>query len=74
MKIFALGAAGFIGSHLTHRLLKEGHTVTAIDLQTEKVKDCLNHPNLTFLKEDIRSPGFDLDLFVQDADLVCAVA
>ena len=56
MKILSLGAAGFIGSHLTHRLLQEGHRVTALDLDVEKVTDCLEHPNLKFLQQDIRSP------------------
>jgi len=70
MKILTLGAAGFIGSHLTHRLLKEGHAVTAVDLESEKVEDCLDHPQLTFLQQDIRSPGWDLDSLVRDADLV----
>jgi len=70
MKILSLGGGGFIGSHLTHRLLAEGHTVTAVDLQTDKVVDCLNHPRLTFLQQDIRKPGWDLDSLVRDSDLV----
>jgi UDP-apiose/xylose synthase len=70
MKILSLGAAGFIGSHLTDRLLKEGHTVTAVDLETDKVSDFLHHPRLKFLQLDIRSPEWDLDKMVQDADLV----
>ena len=70
MKILSLGAGGFIGSHLTQRLLAEGHTVTAVDVQTEKVTEWLEHPNLTFLQQDIRSPQWDLDRHVQDADLV----
>jgi UDP-apiose/xylose synthase len=70
MKILTLGAAGFIGSHLTHRLLKEGHVVTAVDLESDKVDDCLDHPNLTFLQQDIRSPEWDLDSLVRASDLV----
>ena len=31
MKILITGGAGFIGSHLCERLIKDGHTVTAID-------------------------------------------
>ena len=32
MKILCLGAAGFIGSHLTKRLLDEGHTIVGVDI------------------------------------------
>jgi UDP-apiose/xylose synthase len=70
MKILSLGAGGFIGSHLTQRLLAEGHSVTAVDVQTEKVTEWLEHPNLTFLQQDIRSPKWDLDRHVREADLV----
>jgi UDP-apiose/xylose synthase len=70
MKILSLGAGGFIGSHLTQRLLAEGHTVTAVDIQTDKVTEWLNHPRLTFLQQDIRSTEWDLDSAVRDADLV----
>jgi UDP-apiose/xylose synthase len=70
MKILSLGAAGFIGSHLTHRLLREGHVVTAVDAELEKVTDFIRHPNLTVLQEDIRTPGWNLNGLVSDADLV----
>ena len=70
MKILVLGAGGFIGCHLTHRLLQERHAVTAVDLEMDKIADSLNHPNLLFLQQDIRSPEWDLDRRVQDADLV----
>ena len=70
MKILTLGAAGFIGSHLTHRLLREGHDVTAVDLTSEKVTEDLNHPRLKFLRQDIRDPAFDLDSLIGDSDLV----
>src|SRR5260370_24529392 len=70
MKIVTLGAAGFIGSHLTHRLLKARHKVTAVDLYSEKVAEYLNDENLTFIQQDIRSPGWDLDGAVEEADLV----
>ena len=31
MRILILGAAGFLGSHLTDRFLREGHTVVGMD-------------------------------------------
>jgi len=70
MKILVLGAGGFIGCHLTHRLLQERHAVTAVDLDMDKVADSLNYPNLSFLQQDIRSAEWDLDKRVRDADLV----
>jgi len=70
MKILVLGAGGFIGCHLTHRLLQEGHSVTAVDLEMDKVADSLGDPNLSFLRQDIRGPEWNLDQMVRDADLV----
>jgi len=70
MKVLNLGGGGFIGSHLTRRLLSEGHSVTAIDLATEKVSEFLNHPGLTFLEQDIRSREWNLEALVEQADLV----
>ena len=49
MNILNLGGGGFIGSHLTKRLLDEGHSVTAVDLWTDKVGELLDHPRLTFV-------------------------
>jgi len=73
MKILNLGAGGFIGSHLTHRLLAEGHAVTAVDLWSDKVTEMLDHPRLTFIRQDIRDPACNLDQLVTDADLVIGV-
>jgi UDP-apiose/xylose synthase len=70
MKILNLGAGGFIGSHLTQRLLAEGHQVTAVDLWTDKVSELLDHPRLSFVQQDIRSPDWNLDELIADADLV----
>ncbi len=39
MRILNLGAGGFIGSHLTRRLLAEGHTVVALDLYSDKLAE-----------------------------------
>jgi nucleoside-diphosphate-sugar epimerase len=70
MRILNLGAGGFIGSHLTHRLLAEGHSVTAVDLWSDKVDDLLTNPRLTFIQQDIREHGWNLDPLVEQADLV----
>ena len=70
MRILSLGSGGFIGSHLTRRLLASGHSVTAVDLWMDKINDLLDHPGLTFVQQDIRSPEWNIDALVENADLV----
>ncbi|MDD5705596.1 MAG: NAD-dependent epimerase/dehydratase family protein [Kiritimatiellae bacterium] len=70
MKILALGAGGFIGSHLTERLLRDGYAVTGVDTHSDKLTDALKHPSFTFVATDIADRRFDLDAAVRAADLV----
>jgi UDP-apiose/xylose synthase len=70
MKILNLGAGGFIGSHLTERLLAKGHTVVGIDIEYDKIAECIDHSLFTFIHTDIRAPQFDLSPLIADADLV----
>ena len=70
MKVLNLGAGGFIGAHLTHRLLDEGHTVTAVDTHNDKILDILGHPHFMYFERDIRHMEFQLDGLVKEADLV----
>lgn len=57
MRILITGGAGFIGSHLTDRLLGEGHQVVAMDnLVTGDIKNIAHHrdnPNFEFIHHDI---------------------
>ncbi len=57
MRFLIAGAAGFIGSHLTDRLLHDGHTITGVDnLLTGSLKNLAHlqgHPRFRFLERDI---------------------
>jgi len=55
MKILVTGGAGFIGSHLVDRLIKEGHKVVIIDNLSTGKKENLN-PRAKFYQLDICSP------------------
>jgi UDP-glucose 4-epimerase len=77
MRSFVTGGAGFIGSHLVDRLLKDGGEVTVFDNlcsgKMEFLEKHENDPNFTFIKGDI----LDLDALkenIKGSDLVFHIA
>ncbi len=55
MRLLVTGGAGFIGSHLTDRLLAEGHAVRVLDnLSTGKRANLPSHDRLDFIVGDVR--------------------
>jgi len=57
MQVLVTGAAGFLGSHLTDRLLSDGHSVLGVDnLATgdlENIAHLAGHPRFRFENRDI---------------------
>ncbi len=62
MQILVTGAAGFIGSHLSEKLLSLGHQVTGVDnfdpfypknVKEKNLEKCLESKNFTFYNSDI---------------------
>jgi UDP-glucose 4-epimerase len=54
MKVFITGGSGFIGSHLTDRLLSEGNSVVIIDnYETGRRDNLTKHENLTVIEGTI---------------------
>lgn len=74
MRIVVTGGAGFLGSHLTRRLLAEGHEVIALDsLLTgswENLTDVVDHPRLTRIEHDVVN-GYDVGPTERIYNLAC---
>lgn len=74
--VLVTGGCGFIGSHLTEKLLSLGHNVTvfdAIPLEEAKKKNLQgvkDHENLTFVHGDIRDKKALSKLITNDTDKI----
>jgi len=65
LKVFIVGGAGFVGSHLTEKCLNSGSTVVIYDNFSRGRRDFLpNDPNLTIIEGDI----LDVNLLTQSID------
>ena len=81
--IVVTGGAGFIGSHLIDRLLKEGHTVTNTDnfdpfydesIKRENIKGHLEYDTYTIHEVDIRDKGALDKAIPDDTDVIVHLA
>ena len=74
MRILITGADGFIGSHLTEKLLSLGHHVTALSFYNSFgfigwLNDVKKKPNLKIIKGDIRDLQF-IESSIKNIDIV----
>ncbi len=77
MKALITGGAGFIGSHLAERLLKDGHDVAAVDnLSTGSLKNIESfkkHRRFNFIEGDILNAGL-METLVERCEAVFHLA
>jgi len=72
MKFLLTGAAGFIGSHLSKKLLDEGHSVIGFDNLSSgdirNIVEFLDNPNFNFIEGDVSEPfSFEVDYILNFA-------
>jgi UDP-glucuronate decarboxylase len=72
MRILVTGGAGFLGSHLSRKLVFEGHEVLAVDNyytgSKSNVEDLMGNPNFELLRHDVSLPLFvEVDAIVNMA-------
>ena len=60
MKVLLTGGAGFLGSHISNKLIENNHHVTALDdLSTgtlSNIRHLQTNPNFIFVEHDVRKP------------------
>ena len=66
MRILVTGGAGFLGSHLCERLIKDGHEVIAIDNMytgsRSKIEALISNPKFELIRQDVTQPlNFEVD-------------
>ncbi|EPJ5578366.1 TPA: bifunctional UDP-4-amino-4-deoxy-L-arabinose formyltransferase/UDP-glucuronic acid oxidase ArnA [Citrobacter farmeri] len=70
-RVLILGVNGFIGNHLTERLLREDHyEIYGLDIGSDAIGRVLNHPRFHFVEGDISIHSEWIEYHVKKCDVV----
>ncbi|WP_108649006.1 bifunctional UDP-4-amino-4-deoxy-L-arabinose formyltransferase/UDP-glucuronic acid oxidase ArnA [Dongshaea marina] len=70
-KVLILGVNGFIGNHLTERLLEEDHyEVYGMDISASAISRLLKHPRFHFVEGDISIHSEWLEYHIKKCDVI----
>ena len=70
-RVLILGVNGFIGNHLTERLLREDHyEIYGLDIGSDAIGRFLNHPRFHFVEGDISIHSEWIEYHVKKCDVV----
>jgi len=70
-KVLILGANGFIGNHLTKRLLSAGkYQVFAMDMSSNQIAQYLSHPDFNFVEGDISIHSEWIQYHIKKCDII----
>lgn len=70
-RVLILGVNGFIGNHLTERLLREDHyEIYGLDISSDAIDRFLNHPRFHFVEGDISIHSEWIEYHVKKCDVV----
>jgi nucleoside-diphosphate-sugar epimerase len=76
MKVLVTGAAGYVGSLLTPRLLEKGYEVIALDnfmYRQTSLLDCCYHKKLTIIRGDVRNKVL-MKSWIKEVDVIIPLA
>lgn len=71
VKVLILGVNGFIGNHLTERLLKDdGYEVYGMDISSSAINRLMDHPRFNFVEGDISIHSEWLEYHIKKCDVI----